>query len=329
MKTICFRIASTSGNFRNTQIGATTVTSKRIDWNGVFAVMVTPFTEDGLLDESAMRQLIDLLIAEGVDGIVLAGSTGEWQSLSDDERIKIFRVGVDQARGRVKLIGGTSALNTPTVVNLTKAAKDIGLDGVMVLPPPYVMPTRREVRTFFEAVDAVGIPIMLYNNPTRTGVNLDAGFLQTLVDLPNIVSIKDSVKDLAQMSATLRAHGDTLAVFTGLETYTIPALQRGADGVVAMSPNVLGVDAVGFVRAAKNGHAQRATIGQYNTDLLYEAMYGGGVNPYVVLKEAMRLLGRPGGWPRAPLVGMLDSERNALAEVLDRIRSNTQSMPAA
>lgn len=288
----------------------------RVSWNGVFVVCVTPFAENGSLDESQVRKLVETLIGEGVDGIVLAGSTGEWFAMSDDERIKLFQIAVDQNRGRVKLLAGASAISTESAVRLMRAAKELGMEGALVLPPPYILPTERELLTYFEALDGVGLPIMLYNNPPRTGVNLDSKLLAKLLRLKNVVALKESVKDLQQIAATLRTHKNELAIFTGLETYLLPTLQRGGVGVVSMAPNVMGREAVDLYRHAVSGRWKEAVLIQQKIDLLYSSMYSGTVNPYVVLKEGMRLLGRPGGHPRAPLLPMTAEERGALATLL-------------
>ena len=289
---------------------------KRTSWSGVYVVCVTPFTEAGKFDEPQIRQLVDTLVADGVDGIILAGSTGEWFAMSDKERIELFRIAADQNKGRVKLLAGTTAIATPTAVQLTRAAKELGLDGTLILPPPYILPTERELLAYFEALDEVGLPIMIYNNPPRTAVNLDAKLLDRLLRFKNIVALKDSVKDLHQISATLRAHGDELAIFTGLETYIIPSVQRGGVGVVAMAPNVMGSEAVALYHHVAAGRWNEAVALQRKIDLLYDRMYGAGINPYVVLKEGMRLRGRPGGYPRAPLASMTRDERASLAALL-------------
>ncbi len=208
--------------------------AKRIDWSGVFVVCVTPFRRDGAFDETATRNLVETLIGEGVDGLIMAGSTGEWFSMSDVERIELYRVAIDQNRGRVKMLAGAAALATATSVALTEAAKRLGMNGVLLLPPPYVLPNETELMGFFTAVDAVGLPIMLYNNPARTGVNLDGRWLRKLAALPNVVALKESAKDIGQIADSLREIGDELAVFTGIEPYIVPTLQRGGVGVVAM-----------------------------------------------------------------------------------------------
>lgn len=319
MKTIRFTDAVHLDNYATNEVLEQVMSTRRSHWSGVFTVMVTPFTEQRTLDEGALRRLTNLLIDEKSDGLVVAGSTGEWQALSDDERTTVFRIVAEENRGRVKLIAGTSALNTPTVVKLTDSAQKLGFDGAMILPPPYVMPTPREVVDFFRSIDAVGLPVMLYNNPVRTGINLDVKMLDRLLEFQTVVSLKDSNKDLSQVGATLRAHGDTLAVFTGMETYAVPVLQRGGVGVVAMAPNMLGAAAVRYIHAIGKGMADQHIAQLRNTDMLYDAMYGWGLNPYVVIKAVMRILGRPGGWPRPPLADVTPDNAQALTALMERI----------
>lgn len=290
--------------------------SKRTSWAGGFVVTVTPFAENGAFDEKAMRLLIDQFINEGADGIVIAGSTGEWFAMSDDERGELFKVCADQNAGRTRLIAGTCSITTGSAVSLTRVAKDLGYDGALILPPPYVLPTPRETMAFFEAVNGVGLPLMLYNNPARTGVNLDAAFLDKLLRLETIVSLKESVKDLQQAGATLRAHGDELAVFCGLETYLLPMRTRGCVGSVAMSPNVLGKSGFEFTKLICAGRYAEALQLQLAIDRLYSAMYAGSTNPYVVLKEGMNMLGRHGGMPRLPLLPMAGEDRAVLSGLL-------------
>lgn len=289
----------------------------RVDWSGVFVVSVTPFRENGDFDEAATRSLIDILIDDGVNGIVLAGSTGEWFTMSDDERIELFRVAKDAAAGRVPLLAGISAIATGSAINLAARAKEIGFDGALLLPPPYILPTDRELEAYIVAVADVGLPIMLYNNPPRTGVNLDVRWLKKLASHPSIVAVKESSKDIHQLSAVLREIGDQLAIFTGMETYLSPLLQRGGAGVVAMAPNVFGKLAVALYQAILNGDFAEARRLQNTVDRLYSKMYAGLHNPYVVLKEGMRLLNRPGGHPRLPLLPFTAEERSEFANFLN------------
>lgn len=288
----------------------------RTDWSGVFVVSVTPFKENGDFDEAATRKLVDTLIDDGVDGIVLAGSTGEWFTMSDEERIELFRIAKDAAAGRVPLLAGISAIATGSAVRLAAASKEMGLDGALLLPPPYILPTARELDAYVSAIAEVGLPIMLYNNPPRTGINLDVDWLKKLSRHASIVAVKESSKDIHQLSAVIRETGQELAVFTGMETYLAPILQRGGAGVVAMAPNVFGRLAVRLYHAVLKGDLAEARRLQDPIDRLYGRMYAGKHNPYVVLKEGMRLLGRPGGHPRLPLLPFTDDEREEFAAFL-------------
>jgi 4-hydroxy-tetrahydrodipicolinate synthase len=271
------------------------------------------------MDEPSVKRILEMLIEEGVDGIVVAASTGEWFSLSNEERVRLFAIASDQVGKRVRLLAGTAAMATRDAVLLTEAARKLGFDGALVLPPPYVLPSERETVAFFAAVAEVGLPLMLYNNPARTQVNLNAHLLRKLVAFDAVVALKDSVKDLGQLGETLRTWKEELAIFTGLESYAVPCLQRGAAGVVAMAPNVMGREAVRLsALVAMERRAELLPL-QEKIDRLYEKMYGWGHNPYVVIKEAMRLLGRPGGWPRPPLLPIPDADRAVLRSMLSEL----------
>jgi 4-hydroxy-tetrahydrodipicolinate synthase len=176
-----------------------------------------------------------------------------------------------------------------------------------------VLPTDRELEAYIAAIAEVGLPIMLYNNPGRTGVNLDVRWLKKLARHDSIVALKESTKDIHQLSAVIREMGDELAIFTGMETYLGPTLLRGGAGVVAMAPNVFGALTAKLRKALIEGDMAAAGPLQDIIDRLYSRMYAGSHNPYVVLKEAMRLLGRPAGHPRPPLLPFTESERADLA----------------
>lgn len=293
--------------------------TRRSSLSGVFVVTVTPFAQDGALDEAETRRLVSLMATEGADGIVVAGSTGEWFALSEAERIRLFEIVADESRRRLKLIAGISAIVTGEGVRLAEAARSLGYDGGLLLPPPYILPTRAELFAFVAAVDAAGLPIMLYNNPGRTGVNLDGPLLSELLRFPRVVALKESAKDLQQIARTIRMVGEEIAIFSGMENYLLPAVQRGTVGVVAMAPNVLGASAMELFRAISRGDLAAASRLQGPVDRLYDEMYAGHTNPYVVLKEGMRLRGRPGGHPRPPLLPMARVDLEAFRQMLDEI----------
>lgn len=291
----------------------------RTDWRGVFVVSATPFGESGEIDADGFRALLECFVAEGAHGVIVAGSTGEWYGMRDHERVRLFELAQRQIGGRVTLIAGTSAIATRDAVDLTRAALDLGYDGVMVLPPPYALPNEREVLAHFEAVAGVGLPIMVYNNPGRTQINLTGATVDKLCAFDAVVALKDSSKDLYQISQTIRMVGDRLAVFSGLEPYAIAAIQRGAVGIVSMSANIIGRQAVTFYDHAAAGRWAEAHAIEAVMDRLFEAFYDGGYGPYVVIKECMNLVGRPAGWPRRPHLRIDDAGRQRLARTLAEI----------
>jgi len=289
---------------------------RRTNWHGVFVPVVTPFTKNHEFDEKACRQIIDILIKDGVHGIIVAGSTGEWFTMNDSERIRLFEVAKDHVRGRVTLLGGTSAIATRDAVSLTKAAKNIGLDGVLLLPPPYVLPSEREILAAFEAVSKVGLPIMIYNNPGRTQVNINGNLADKLSEFDTIVALKDSIKDLYQISETIRTVGDRLAIFCGLDPYTLACIERGAVGVVAMDANVIARQFVELYAHAISGRWPEALKIQLLIDQFHASIWTSKYTGYAAIKESLNLMGRSGGWPRPPALPLEGSDKRELKRKL-------------
>ena len=301
----------------------------RTNWAGVFTAAVTPFGSDGEMDMDAMRRLIDLLISEGVGGILVAGSTGEWYSLSDPEMRRLCEVSVSHAKGRVPIIFGTSAIGTREAVERTRMAKDLGADGCMVLPPPYVLASRREVLAHFEAIAKVRLPIMVYNNPLRTGVSIDAALASQLAEFESIVAFKESARDLYQTTETIYALRDSLAVFMGLEPYGLAAINRGCVGLVGSMGNVCALELVEYHQSAVSGNMQTCKEAQQSIDQLYHLMTSSGTPLIPFVKEAMRVLNRPGGVPRLPHVAPDDTARLKIREGLQRMNFTATRSPVA
>ncbi|MSO66067.1 MAG: dihydrodipicolinate synthase family protein [Alphaproteobacteria bacterium] len=187
--------------------------ARRIDWHGAFPPIVTPFTKDGDFDEPAFRKVIDLHVDDGAQGLIIQGCTGEWFMMDDEERLKILEIGKEQgdthlARGRkVWLLARTSSMNTRQALAITKAAKRMGYDGHMLLPPPFVQPTERELINHYRVVDQAGLPCMLYNNPEygQPCDNLKPHIVEKLLEFETSVALKDSTVNLPQGIVTLIA----------------------------------------------------------------------------------------------------------------------------
>lgn len=289
-----------------------------VDWHGSFAVIITPFTRDGEIDEDGYRGVVDLVIEAGCHGLISAGSTGEFFLMTDDERRRVFSIAVDQAAGRIPVLAGTSATRTEDVVSLTRYAAEIGCDGAMVLPPIYIGLDERETVEFYSRVAGEsGLPIMLYNSPLAVMTELPARLVERLADIDNVVAIKDSSLDMQQMSDLVRLCGYEIRVFVGTEDLLLPAVAMGAVGAVAMVPQVVGNMAVELYEAAASGDLGLARELHKKIARVYEIFNVG--SGYIAIKESMNMLGKPGGFSRPPMLPFTDEQRSELREILEDV----------
>lgn len=282
----------------------------RVRWRGSFAVIVTPFKRSGALDEAGYRKIVEYVIRAGCHGVIAAGSTGEFFLMSDDERGRVFDIAVDQAAGRVPVLGCPAAIRTENVVALTRRAAKAGCKGVMVLPPLYIKLTEREITEFYRRVSGEGgLPIMLYNSPRYVTNPLYAPLVKQLMAIENVVAIKDSTWDIYTCGELLR-QCPGLTVFVGLEDLVLPAVAIGAHGVVSMLPQVLGRMAVRLYQSAADGDLDEARRLHFKMLRAYDILKVGSA--YIGIKEAMNQLGLNGGYTRPP---MLEYTREQKAEV--------------
>jgi len=273
---------------------------RRVSWNGVLPAIVTPFAQNGSLDKGALRSLVDLLLAEGVSGFVVGGSTGEYYAMSLAERVDLFQTMIDHAAGRGTLIAGTSSTNHAETLELTRRAKALGFDGCMVLPPVYCLPTHAEMVDAFAEVNAIGLPTMVYNNPARAGVTCSPSLMSEIANLPNIAAYKESARDLYVTAEIYYATRDRLTHFAGLEPYASALLSRGARGIVSTISNVCGREVVNYYQAFHAGDADALSRNQQVIDEMYHLMARSGLSNYAFAKTAMAALGRPCGQMRGP-----------------------------
>ena len=289
-----------------------------VDWHGSFAVIVTPFTRDGEIDEEGYRGVIDLVVDAGCHGVISAGSTGEFFLMTHDERMRVFSIAVDQAAGRIPVLAGTSATRTDDVVGLTQYAAEIGCDGAMVLPPIYIGVDERETVEFFTRVAGEsGLPIMLYNSPLAVMTELPARLVERLARIDNVVAIKDSSLDMQQMSDLIRFCGDDFRVFVGVEDLMLASMGMGAVGAVAMLPQVVGNMAVDLYEAAAKGDTPRAHELHKTIARAYDLFKVG--SGYIAIKESMNMLGKPGGYSRPPMLPFTDEQRAKLRVILEDV----------
>ncbi len=222
--------------------------------------LVTPFTDDGdRLDEDRLRRLVDYVIERGVSALVPCGTTGEFQNLSLDERKKAIEVVVDQANGRVPVIAGTGHSSTKLAISLTRHAKEAGADAAIVVTPYYHKPMDRGIYEHFRSLaEAVDLPIVLYNIPQATGVSLSWQMIEDLVEIPNIVGLKDSSGELRYILTVLEKTGSRLSVMCGHDEVVLPALAAGASGMILASANFIPDIWVDLYEAVKKGDLSAA-----------------------------------------------------------------------
>ena len=294
------------------------------EWKGVFIAVVTPFKENGDLDQEAFCKNLDNLINEGCHGLIICGCTGESWALSDDEVNELFNLTVEHVKGRVVIIGGTGQITPAHTIKLTNYAKQAGMDGVMILPPARrVITTHREIVQFYQDIsDAVDIPILLYNIFKRQGVDLTPDLVSRLADIKNVAAIKESSDDYMRVQEDIRLAGDRIRVFTGHSAVRgVPSILMGAVGWVASNdPQIMGKEAIDMFYYLEKGDIEKAREIQYRCIALDEGLRAGNAGSFpAFLKYAMNLLNRPGGYPRKPMLPLAEDEKEHVKKVLKEV----------
>ena len=287
-----------------------------INWYGSFSVIVTPFTKNGDIDEKGYREIIDFVINAGAHGIIAAGSTGEFFLLTNDERKHVFEIATDQVNSRVPLLTGVSASRTDDVLELAKFAETIGSDGLMLLPPLYITVDDMEILNFFTTIsDTINLPIMIYNGATPNFLSIER--VNQLLEVSNIVAIKDSSRDMTQMNDLIRFCGNKISVFVGEEDLLLPSIAMGAVGSVAMVPQIVGEMAIDLYQAAADGELSKAQELHNKIVRVYDLFTVG--SGYVAIKESMKLLGLPGGYSRPPMQPFNQNQIEELKQIFSDV----------
>jgi len=295
-------------------------------FRGVFAALVTPIKRNENVAYSRLAEFTQYLIEQEVHGLIPLGSTGEYYALDADERERVLRTVLEAAAGRVPILAGTNAGSTRDVVALSRQAERLGCAGVMLAPPYYSLPRLEELVLHFKAVnDAIGIPIMLYNYPGRTGVDMPPDFIERLAGLKNIGAVKESTGEMPRISELLRRCGERLAIFCGCDTIALESLMVGAVGWVGGVVNVLPVSHVRLYRlAVEQQDYDRARHLFFQMLPTLELMEGAGKYTQFV-KAGCRLMGHDAGPPRRPLQPATDEECRRLRKALNLVPEGTRS----
>lgn len=283
--------------------------------NGCYVAIVTPFNTDGTVDEKGLRHNIEFLIAKGVSGIVPCGTTGESATLSWEEHLRVVDIALDQARGRVQVIAGAGSNNTTESIKAARHAREKGADAILCITPYYNKPTQEGLfQHFGKIATEVDVPIVLYNVPGRTGVNMKPQTVERLCSFKNIIAVKEASGDVGQVSEIHRRCGDRLAILSGDDALTLPMLACGGKGVISVVANIVPDYMIAMIEAFSKGDTKTALALHERLLPIANAMFI-ETNP-IPVKTAMNAMGLCAGGLRLPLVEMGEENKQALLAVL-------------
>lgn len=290
-----------------------------VDLGRLLTAMVTPFDKSLEVNFAQARKLARYLVDNGSDGVVVAGTTGESPTLTRDEKIELFRAVVEEVGGQATVIAGTGSYSTRDTIALTQAAEKVGVDGVMLVCPYYNKPSQEGLYQHFKAVaESTNLPIILYNIPGRTGVNLLPATVARLAEIDNIVAIKEAAGSTDQVSELKCLVPEDFAIYSGDDAMTLPFLALGAKGVVSVVSHLVGSRLKEMLDAYAAGNVTLAAKIHRELFPLMKGMFI-TTNP-VPVKAALNLLGWNVGPPRPPLVEATDAEKGKIQRLLQDVR---------
>jgi 4-hydroxy-tetrahydrodipicolinate synthase len=282
----------------------------------VLTAIVTPFGRDGSVDFQRFRELAEHLLDRGSDGFIVAGTTGEGPTLTDDERLELFRVAVDTLRGRGTVVATTGTYDTAHSVHLTREAHDIGVDAFLVVAPYYSRPPARGIVEHFRAIAEVSDrPIVVYNIPGRVVVNIEPETMIALAEIPTVRAVKQANDDLVQ--ARRIVDDAELDLYAGDDVLVLPFLELGGVGGVCVHTHVAGPQVKAMIRAFREGDAETARQLNEALEPVYELLKV-QTNP-IAIKAALNLLGHDVGGLRLPLVEADEGEVARVRDCLERL----------
>jgi 4-hydroxy-tetrahydrodipicolinate synthase len=300
-------------------------------FTGTGTALVTPFRQDGSLDESTLRALVKRQIDAGIDFLVPCGTTGESPTLTHEEHLRVVEIAVELAKGRVPVLAGAGGYNTAEVIALARELAEIGADGILSVTPYYNKPTQEGLYQHYKAIaEATTLPIVVYSVQGRTGVNVEPATVRRLAAIENIVGIKEASGNISQMAAILNAVPHDFNVLSGDDAITLPLIALGGRGVISVVSNEIPAEMMRLTRFALDGDFAAAREIHRRVHPLMEVNFVES-NP-IPVKAAMAQMGLLEPVWRLPLVApKAESEARirAVLESLDLLHSTTQSHAAA
>lgn len=286
-------------------------------FKGAYTALVTPF-KDGAVDEKALRDIVEFQISEGIDGLVPCGTTGESATLTHEEHKRVIEITIDAAGGRVPVIAGTGSNSTEETITLTRHAKEAGAAGALLITPYYNKPTQEGLYLHYKAVaEAVDIPIILYNVPGRTALNMLPATVARLSEIKNIVGLKEATADMEQGSWVRALCSDDFALLSGDDATLLPFLSIGGSGVISVVSNVAPADMAALCRAWSDGDRDKAKALHYKLLPLAKVMFC-ETNP-IPVKEAVHMMGLMTEELRLPLTRLSNEDRAQLGAVMKKL----------
>ena len=283
---------------------------KKVIFKGCGTAIITPFTEDGVNFEE-FRKMIEFQISEGADSIIVCGTTGESSTMTTEEKKETIKFAIDVANKRIPIIAGTGGNCTKSAIEMSKYAESIGADAVLVVTPYYNKTTQEGLIAHYKAIaQSINIPVVLYNVPSRTGLNITPKTCFELSKIENIVAIKEASGNISQVAEIANLCKDNLYIYSGNDDQILPILSLGGLGVISVLSNIIPKDVHNMVQNFFDGNIKEATNLQLNTLNLTSALFC-EVNP-IPVKMACNMIGFNAGIPRLPLIKMSTSGQQRL-----------------
>ncbi|WP_462411749.1 4-hydroxy-tetrahydrodipicolinate synthase [Neobacillus sp. Marseille-QA0830] len=290
-----------------------------MNFGQVLTAMVTPFDQEGEIDFPALKILVNHLIDNGTDGLVVCGTTGESPTLTTEEKVKLFQFVVTEAAGRVPVIAGTGSNNTRASINLTKKAEEAGVDGIMLVVPYYNKPSQEGLYQHFKTIaESTRLPVMLYNIPGRSVVNLEVDTIVRLSQIHNIVAVKEASGNLDNMSAIISETPSDFTLYSGDDALTLPVLAIGGAGVISVASHIIGNELQEMITNFKNGDVQAAAVAHRRLLPTIKALFA--LPSPSPVKAALNMCGIQVGDVRLPMVPLNDEQKRTLQNFLPTLK---------
>jgi 4-hydroxy-tetrahydrodipicolinate synthase len=289
-----------------------------MEFGKVSTAMVTPFDSKGNIDFAKTTQLVNYLLKNGTDSLVISGTTGESPTLTSEEKVALFKHVVNIVKGRVPVVAGTGSNNTRQSIELTTKAEKAGVDAIMIVAPYYNKPNQEGLYQHFKAIaNSTKLPIMVYNIPGRSAVNISVDTIIRLSEINNIVAVKEASGDIDAMTSIIANTPDEFALYSGDDGLTLPVLAIGGKGIVSVASHIIGKDMQAMIQAFEEGNYQSAA--KYHQRLLPVMNSLFQAPSPTPIKTALQLRGLDVGSVRLPLVPLTDQERTALTTTLNSL----------